>query len=151
MNNKWHQEEGLVTSWSMRSAASWMQVMLSWFSSCTLMSNSSSSPITISTCTLPPTYSVYNVWNIILFPQKPIMTSILTVSRESAPSSTKVVWGVSTLSAGKASCFLTISYTFSTVSGFAYTQKHLYFYSLNSWNVHTENKHGDQRMNEMDI
>lgn len=45
----------------------------------------------------------------------------LTVSRESAPRSENLVSGVSSDSVDRASCFLTISHTFSTVSGCACT------------------------------
>ena len=43
------------------------------------------------------------------------------MSRESAPSAENLVSGVSSDSAGRASCFLTISQTFCTVSGCALT------------------------------
>lgn len=53
-----------------------------------------------------------------------------TVSRESAPSAENLDSPVTTDPSGNANCFLTMSQTFSTVSGLAWTTQYTKIYEI---------------------
>lgn len=114
-----------ATRSSIRSAASCTVSMACALLSSTLMSKVSSRFITISTCNKKQSYTT----KIIQLKQRDLYfvegnhgfrrRRLLTVSRESAPSAVNLVSPLISVPSTTASCFLTISQTFATVSGFA--------------------------------